>query len=247
MGIEKLLASILGIEEGKPETLDKGGYAYIEINFEDANYQGNNIRFTLPGKSCTKVEYTGDKQDATLKIGDKRADELPLSKIKSLKSIGGFNELFLSSTDSHGHLILIVSAGVISEVKPTMENEVKESKRTTYTQVLQVKTTGQADYIIPTKGKAIEVIGFNAFISQAAPTGVGSAVFFYSINDDGDYIALFKYEPVCDGVGDNAVHIVSQSDIVFRGGIDTWVILNNMTWTGGTAVEVTVTFMYREV
>lgn len=245
MGLEKFLASILGIEEGKPETLDKGGYAYIEIDFEDANYQGNNIRFTLPGKSCTKVEYTGDKQDATLKIGDKRADELPLSKIKSLKSIGGFNELFLSSSDTHGKLILIVSAGVISEVKPTLEDEVSQSRRTMKTDVLVVDTTNEESVLTCPTGKRLEILGFNAMITQKTPTGVSSSILCYTLDEDAGYRTLFRYTPIA-GAGDNAVHTLNMSGIIFRGGLNRNIALNHMIFTAG-AINASVTLYYRAV
>lgn len=247
MGIEKLLANLLGIEDGKPETLGKESYAYVEINFEDANYQGNNIKLTLPGKSCTKVEYSGNKQDATLKIGNKRADELPLSKIKSLKSIGGFDEIFLSSSDTHGKLVLVVSEGVISEIKPTLEDEVSQSRRAMKTDVLVVSTSGASDTLQCPTGKRLEILGFNAIISQGAPTGVGSDILLYSIDEDDNYQALFRFMPAGDGIGNNSVHVIAMPDLMFRSGLNKGVGLSNMQWAAGTPVKVAVTIYYREV
>jgi hypothetical protein len=143
-------------------------------------------------------------------------------------------------------LVFFVGNAISGVIEPPHTDEISDSRRASTTDVLRVSTTGDTDDLMPSAGKAIEVIGFNAIITQGAPTGSGGQVLCYSIDDAGAYIALFRYDPTT-GVGNNSIHTLTMSDIVFKGGVDKGVGLSNMTWTGGTAVKVAVTLFYREV
>ena len=232
---------------GKKQQLTKENYSWVEIDLAKPEYQGNDIPIPVTGTSLSKVSYTCNKGDATIKINHKHAAALPLSQIKSFRSIGGFDKIFLSSTDTYGKLILLVTTGFISEIKPTLENEVTESRRTVATDVLRVLNSNGSDYLVPSEGKAIEIQGFTMSISQAAPTGVSSEILLHADDNSDTSIPLFRYNPALDGVGDNTNHMFTMSNLAYRGGINKNITLKNMTWTGGTRVKVTAVIYYKEV
>lgn len=246
MGLSEYLSRLFGDEEVKLEKLNEETYAYIEIDFEDVNFQGNNILLKFPGKICSKVEYSGDKQDATLKISSKRASELPLSEIKTLKSLTGFDKLFLSSSDTHGILTLIVSAGVISEVQPSISQDIKESKRSAKTASLWVTTSAQKHFLACPEGKKLEIVGFNVAISQATPTGVGGNIWLMIDDEEGSHKVIFRCVPEGDGVGDNSTSLMSMSNILFRGGLNKELELKNVSFGAGR-IGAAATIFYREV
>ena len=227
------------------KVLDKEEYSRIEIDFGKAAYQGNNVEVDIYGNNLIKVGYTGNIGDATIRLGHRHANKLPVSELRSIRTLKKYEKLYLSSTDTVGKLILVGSAGLIMDIKPSIREEIEDAQAFDKTDYLAVNASDATDSLTPASGKRLLIRGFTITVAKGAPTGCDSAVFLYFGDYPGNYLwVLPSWE---DGVGNNRYSLMTMSGIRKLLPIDTAITLRNHIWTGGSITNVAAVIYYNEV
>ena len=156
-----------------------------------------------------------------------------------------FDALFLSSTDTHGKLTFVVSAGVISEITPTITEEIAESQGFAEVKYLAVNSTDGQASLTPTTGKRLLIRGFNVCVAKGAPTGCdGAAYLYYGTYGTGYLWVMPNWD---DGIGNNTNYCLGYTPIRKLLEKDVSVTLRNHIWTGGTDTNVAAVIYYTEI
>ena len=227
------------------KVLDKEIYSRIEIDFGKAVYQGNNVKLDIYGNSLIKIGYTGNVGDATIRLGHRHANKLPMTEFRSIRTLEKYEKLYLSSTDTQGKLILVGSFGLIMDIKPSIREEIEDAQVFDKTDYLAVNATDATDSLTPASGKRLLIRGFTVSVAKGAPTGCDGAVYLYFGDWPGSYLwVLPTWE---DGIGNNTHSSISISGIRKLLPIDTAITLRNHIWTGGSITNVAAVIYYNEV
>ena len=237
------------VEEAKKSSPQER-YARVEIDLGVAENVGRNIKLKLEGEYLTKIKYTGTAYGCSFKFDNKRSSIIYASEFRKRQTpLVPFKKIYLTNETAQPGKVLIFFVGdaISGEVEPALTDEITDSRRIYETESLYVDTTGEEDLLTPSTGKALEILGFNLFIAQRAPTGVSGGVTLMIKNDDNLWQSIFRLLTIGDGVGDNTVHTMAMSGLAFKAGVDRPLELKNMNWGGGTSVKTSVTIFYREV
>lgn len=238
LGLERRIAQA---EKESPQER----YARIEIDFGEAEYQGKNVKINVFGTSLTKMSYTGNKGDAEIKLQHKRANKLPVSEIRSVKSLDQFDHIFLTSTDTEGKFVFVVSTGIITDIKAGIAEEIGEAQIFSDVKYLAVNSSDGQASLTPSAGKRLLIRGFNVCVAKGAPTGCdGAAYLYYGAYGTGYLWVMPNWD---DGIGNNTNLCFNQSPIRKLLEKDVSVTLRNHIWTGGTDTNVAAVIYYQEV
>jgi hypothetical protein len=99
-------------------------YTRIDIDFSDTDYSACSMKkLGVFGDYLAKAVYTGNKGTATIRLGHRHAPAIPLSEFR--KTYALYDTIYLTTTDTSGHLILYVGRAFSSEIDPVSGDAVK--------------------------------------------------------------------------------------------------------------------------
>ena len=99
-------------------------YVRIDIDFSDGDYSACTMKKVGAfGDYLAKAKYTGNAGTATLRLGHRHSSPIHMSEFK--KTYAEYDTLYLTTTDTSGHLILYIGRAFSGEIDPSSGQEVK--------------------------------------------------------------------------------------------------------------------------
>ena len=99
-------------------------YVRIDIDFSDGDYSACTMKkIGAFGDYLAKAKYTGNAGTATLRLGHRHSSPIHMSEFK--KTYAEYDTLYLTTTDTSGHLVLYIGRAFSGEVDPSSGQEVK--------------------------------------------------------------------------------------------------------------------------
>jgi hypothetical protein len=99
-------------------------YTRIDIDFSDAEYSGCTMKkLGVFGDYLAKAVYTGNNGTAKIRLGHRHAPAIHVTEFK--KTYAVYDTIYLTTTDTSGHLILYIGRAFSGEIDPSGQDSSK--------------------------------------------------------------------------------------------------------------------------
>jgi len=107
-----------------PDERESERYIRMDIDFSDGDYSGCVMKkIGAFGDFLSKATYSGNVGDATLRLGHRHSAAIHMSEFK--KTYAEYDTLYLTTSDTSGHLVLYVGRAFSGEIEPSGGTETK--------------------------------------------------------------------------------------------------------------------------
>ena len=107
-----------------PEERESERYVRVDIDFSDGEYSACTMKkIGVFGDYLAKAKYTGNVGDATIRLGHRHSPPIHVSEFK--KTYAEYDCLYLTTSDTSGHVIVYIGRAFSGEIDPSGGQEVK--------------------------------------------------------------------------------------------------------------------------